>query len=180
MRTTVVVRTVRRWLCGVVAGTVLVACGGGDTPTATPAPSFSVATGLSSTAVHTCTTTGKAFVDQEGQPQLLSGAYQSTAVAVAQWQQNRSGPNGPHATSGFIASLPPTEQVDVCYFDGTFTGIPKGPPPAPGVSPAPADYTRVIVEVSANHGSELDGAGYARSPGAGYSSLAITGPAGSS
>jgi len=91
---------------------------------------------------------------------------------VSAWQS--AGGDGPaEGITSFIAPLPSADIVNLCYYDGDFTGIPQAP------NASPPDYTRILLLVTADHGYMLDAAGFAVSPGARYQVLPIAGPRGS-
>lgn len=83
-------------------------------------------------------------------PITVAAAFDSTAAAVALWQETpetTAGPHtaeSPHASNSAWRQHPMTEPVAVCYLDGDF-GTPRGPPPGPGTTAAPLpNWDRVV------------------------------------
>jgi hypothetical protein len=83
-------------------------------------------------------------------PITVAAAFDSTAAAVARWQETpeaTAGPlvtAGPHLVSSPWRDHPADEPVAVCYLDGDF-GVPKGGPPGAGTSATPMpNWSRVV------------------------------------
>ncbi len=84
----------------------------------------------------------------------LVAAFRSTAAEVASWQENRR-PGGSAGPTSHWRSVPGTQIVDACYFEGSFS---KGPPPPVSGTAAPS-FNRIVVLVSQG-ADELAAAGY--------------------
>jgi hypothetical protein len=89
-------------------------------------------------------------------PITVAAAFDSTAAAVARWQETpepTAGPlvtAGPHVVSSPWRDHPADEPVAVCYLDGDF-GTPKGGPPGPGTSATSMpNWSRVVYLVGVN------------------------------
>src|SRR5688500_12744908 len=69
-----------------------------------------------------------------GDQVTLVAAYESTAQEISLWMESGNVPGGGRAGPGQAPtrSLPPSESIASCYFDGTFTY--RGPLP-PGATP---------------------------------------------
>jgi len=70
-----------------------------------------------------------------GDQVTLVAAYESTAMEIALWMESGKIPGGGRAGLGQAPtrSLPPSESIASCYFDGSFTY--RGHPPQGGVPP---------------------------------------------
>lgn len=86
----------------------------------------------------------------------VAAAFDSTAAAVARWQETPEPTAGPLVTAGPHVVISPwrdhpaDEPVAVCYLDGDF-GTPKGGPPGPGTSATPMpNWSRVVYLVGVN------------------------------
>jgi hypothetical protein len=84
-------------------------------------------------------------------PFTVAAAFDSTAAAVARWQETPEPTAGPLVTAGPPwRDHPADEPVAVCYLDGDF-GTPKGGPPGPGASATPMpNWSRVVYLVGVN------------------------------
>lgn len=87
----------------------------------------------------------------------LVAAYVSNAATVANWQRTRLGPAAGTPPSRWSARSA-TEPVAVCYYNGTFVGIPMGPQNPTG-TPKP-NYDQVILEIGADGVPVFDAAGH--------------------
>ena len=76
-------------------------------------------------------------------PITVAAAFDSTAGAVAAWEETPHLPDGPTITRSGWRDHPSSEPVAVCYLDGDF-GPPRGPS-SPDVSASPRpDYDRLV------------------------------------
>ena len=86
-----------------------------------------------------------AALDFVGQSVTVAAAFESTAAAVARWQEAPPAtPGGPQLVSSGWRAHPPDEPVAVCYLDGDF-GLGRRPPPGPGVTPSPLPHWDRVV-----------------------------------
>ena len=59
-------------------------------------------------------------------PVTVAAAFDSSAKAIATWQETPTTPGGPHVVVSPWRAHPPTEPVAVCYLDGAFGGGESG------------------------------------------------------
>lgn len=77
-------------------------------------------------------------------PITVAAAFDSTAAAIAKWEETPETPGGPHVVGSEWRRHPADEPVALCYLDGDF-GPPRMPPPGPGASPtALPNYDRAV------------------------------------
>lgn len=77
----------------------------------------------------------------------VAGAFDSTAAAIANWEETPAEPGGPHVVISDWRKAPANETVTMCYLDGDF-GPPRGPAPPPGASGnSPPNWDRMVVLV---------------------------------
>lgn len=77
----------------------------------------------------------------------VAAAFDSTAAAMAKWEETPDYPGGPHVASSDWRKAPPSEVVTLCYLDGAF-GPARQPPPPPGMTFTPLpNYDRIVVQV---------------------------------
>src|SRR6266542_1000363 len=81
-------------------------------------------------------------------PSTVAAAFDSTADAVARWQETPQRPDGPYETMSAWRQHPPAEPVAVCYLDGDF-GPAKHPPLLSGAT-EPPNWSRVVYLVGVN------------------------------
>lgn len=86
-----------------------------------------------------CEGSGRGLAEQYGASVQLLASHPTTELRFEAWADSRRDPKAPRPTP----SEPPggSRFVALCYFDGAFNEIPKGPPP--GIEPA--DYRRISV-----------------------------------
>lgn len=86
-----------------------------------------------------------AALDFVGQNVSVTAAFESTAAAVARWQEAPPAtPGGPQLVNSGWRAHPADEPVAVCYLDGDF-GLGRRPPPGPGVTASPLpNWDRVV------------------------------------
>ena len=75
-------------------------------------------------------------------PIKVAAAFDSTAAAIARWQETPETPDGPHVVSSSWRQHPATEPVALCYLDGDF-GPARHPPPPAGAT-EPPNWSRVV------------------------------------
>lgn len=77
-------------------------------------------------------------------PTTVAAAFDTTAAAIATWEETPEVPGGPYVVGSEWRRRPADEPVALCYLDGDF-GPPRGPAPGPGASPRVLpNYDRVV------------------------------------
>jgi hypothetical protein len=139
----------------------------------TSAPSVTTSRPLagSQAADAACNGPGRQAV---GSGAVLRAAFQSTALAIARWQQTGStnpgtGPRPPRREPPFPAVNGTDQTAFVCYFDGEFPA--SAPPPGPGQT-VPPEYNRARVFIDSSGTAVVDA--YGRTSG--YGSIPIDPP----
>jgi hypothetical protein len=121
------VRCVLRGLGIGLAALLVVACGAGSSQ---------------ALAESICGTALKKVAALYGDISSVSGAFEVTAGELADWQETRHGPDGPHDVSPWRRAAAATP-VTVCFYDGSFPYYPAPPPPA-----KPLPYDRMVVIIA--------------------------------
>jgi hypothetical protein len=118
---------------------VLTACGRSQAGTPTTVSSV----GQPPSALSRC----EAFRQSEfaGDSFTLVAAYESTALEISEWMESGKIPGGGRAGAGQAPtrSLPTTQVIASCYFDGSFTF--RGPLP-PGAEPPHAERMLFLLD----------------------------------
>lgn len=134
--------------------------GGCGQPTSVDAgPGEGAVMGSSAEVDARCSLTAMALAKQYGRVDSISGSFPSSIAGVREYQTNRNGPDGPSPVSP-LPDHAADEAVALCYFDGDFNRIAKGPPlGADGSTPSPVKYTRLGILVFQDGSAVLEGFG---------------------
>lgn len=134
----------------VIAGAIALRLSTGSATSNRTRPPAGLRVGESGSAAadQSCSDAGQSFADGEAapgtNPPSLVASHESTAGAVQQWVETRTPGAQPQLTSPADPSAP----VAVCFFSGSFTGIPM----SPGEVAAGEHYQNVIVTVDETSG----------------------------
>lgn len=106
-------------------------------------------------AENSCETVGKERALRMGTVEGISNAHPAKMGDFVNWEESRFGPDGPQPGSPY-GDREPDSFVALCYYDGEFSGIPKGPPDEMSRGP----YKRVAIAVVEDNETRLLSAGY--------------------
>jgi hypothetical protein len=117
-------------------------------------------------AQQRCGAQGASVATGYGPGAFLVGTFGVTGSQLAAWQEKPRGPGAPRVI-GSVWRNRATEDLAVCYFDGTFSNLgptlggPRGADYSPATPPPP--FARVILVVDSLGGTTLYAAGNAAS-----------------